>query len=66
MIRATLKKGLPQRTIASICGTSNGSISLEKSLMFKEEREAKQAQEKEKVLVQQAGGLRVLDESMPG
>ena len=65
MIRAMLKKGLPQRTIASICGTSNRSISLEKKIWLQEEREAKRAKEKEKVLVQQAGGLHVLDESMP-
>ncbi len=41
MIRALLKKGLPYRTIASVTGTSHGSVGLEKRLMLQEEAQAK-------------------------
>ena len=43
MIRALLKKGLPYRTIASVTGTSHGSVGLEKRLMLQEEAQAKLA-----------------------
>jgi DNA invertase Pin-like site-specific DNA recombinase len=57
MIRALLKKGLPYRTIASVCGTSHGSVGLEKRLMLQEEFEAKQAASQAKVNLLNAGDM---------
>lgn len=51
LIRQLLDKGLPFRTIASICNTSHGSIWAEKKEMLKE---AKEKTEREKVEANQA------------
>lgn len=41
LIRALYKKGLPIRSIASLCGTSHGSVGFELRLIREEEAEAK-------------------------
>jgi DNA invertase Pin-like site-specific DNA recombinase len=47
LIRQLLAKGLPYRTIASICGISHGSIWAEKRAILLEEQEAKTKVESE-------------------
>jgi len=47
LIRQLLKKGLPYRTIASITGSSSGSINAERKEMLKEEADIKLKREQE-------------------
>ena len=58
LIRALLEKGLPQRTISSITGASNGSVSLEKRVWKKEKAELlKKQQEENKEVILSTGDL---------
>jgi DNA invertase Pin-like site-specific DNA recombinase len=64
VIRAMLKSGMTLRATAIACKCSHGSVSLEKSIMKREEQEERKAN-KFKEQAENQGKLEVLDESTP-
>jgi DNA invertase Pin-like site-specific DNA recombinase len=64
LIRALLKSGVTLREAARIAKCSHGSISLEKKIMLKEEREQAEVAKKEAEIIA-AGKALIVDEAAP-